>query len=182
MNTFVRRLYGEVHRLKPSVKMGISPFGIWRPGNPAGITGLDAFASLFADSKKWLENGGVDYLAPQLYWPLSSTGQNFTALLDWWIGANTQRRHLWPGLAAYVGKRPASRPSSKSSRPVGYHTWLRFDVEASTNTSACSSCAIAWYTAARARPVAVIAAGPVSIGWAGSTSISAHAAASARGA
>lgn len=45
VNTFVRRLYGEVHRLKPSVKMGISPFGIWRPGNPAGITGLDAFAS-----------------------------------------------------------------------------------------------------------------------------------------
>ena len=101
VNTFVRRLYFEVHRLKPSVKMGISPFGIWRPGNPAGITGLDAFASLFADSKKWLENGWVDYLAPQLYWPLSSTGQNFTALLDWWIGANTQRRHLWPGLAAY---------------------------------------------------------------------------------
>jgi len=101
VNTFIQRLYGEVHRVKPMVKVGISPFGIWRPGSPAGVTGLDAYAAIFADSKKWLENGWVDYLAPQLYWSTSSTGQNFTALLDWWILVNTQRRHVWPGLAAY---------------------------------------------------------------------------------
>ena len=101
VDAFLQRLYGEVHRVKPPVKVGLSPFGIWRPGNPAGITGLDAYADIFADSKKWLENGWADYFAPQLYWPLTSTGQNFTALLDWWIGINTQRRHVWPGLAAY---------------------------------------------------------------------------------
>jgi len=43
----------------------------------------------------------VDYFAPQLYWPLTSTGQNFTALLDWWISMNSQKRHVWPGLATY---------------------------------------------------------------------------------
>jgi hypothetical protein len=83
------------------MRLGLSPFGIWRPGTPPGITGLDAYADIFADSKKWLENGWADYFAPQLYWPLSSTGQNFTALLDWWLSVNTRRRHLWPGLAAY---------------------------------------------------------------------------------
>ena len=83
------------------MRVGLSPFGIWRPGNPAGITGLDAYADIFADSRKWLENGWLDYLAPQLYWSLASTGQNFSLLLDWWLSVNTQRRHVWPGLAAY---------------------------------------------------------------------------------
>jgi uncharacterized lipoprotein YddW (UPF0748 family) len=101
VDLFLQRLYAEVHRVKPTMRVGISPFGIWRPGNPAGITGLDAYADIFADSKKWLENGWVDYFAPQLYWPLTSIGQNFTALLDWWLSVNTKRRHLWPGLAAY---------------------------------------------------------------------------------
>jgi uncharacterized lipoprotein YddW (UPF0748 family) len=101
IDTFVQTLYSDVHRVKPAVKVGISPFGIWRPGYPTGITGLDAYAAIFADSKKWLENGWVDYFAPQLYWSLSSTGQNFTNLLDWWLSVNAQKRHLWPGLAVY---------------------------------------------------------------------------------
>jgi len=101
VNTLLQRLYVEVHRVKPMMKVGISPFGIWRPGNPTGITGLDAWADIFADSKTWLQNGWADYFAPQLYWPLSSVGQNFSALLDWWISVNAQRRHVWPGLAAY---------------------------------------------------------------------------------
>lgn len=101
INSFVQRVYAEVHRLKPSVRVGISPFGIWRPGSPPGITGLDAYADIFADSRQWLENGWTDYFAPQLYWSLASTGQNFSLLFDWWLSINTQRRHVWPGLAAY---------------------------------------------------------------------------------
>jgi uncharacterized lipoprotein YddW (UPF0748 family) len=101
IDTFIQTLYSEVHRVKPAVKVGISPFGIWRPGYPTGITGLDAYNAIFADSKKWLENGWVDYFAPQLYWSLSSTGQNFTALTDWWISVNALKRHVWPGLAVY---------------------------------------------------------------------------------
>jgi uncharacterized lipoprotein YddW (UPF0748 family) len=101
INRFVQRLYAEVHAVKPWVRVGISPFGIWRPGNPAGITGLDAYAEIYADSRLWLNSGWVDYFAPQLYWSLSSTGQSYTALLGWWAAQNTQRRHLWPGNATY---------------------------------------------------------------------------------
>lgn len=101
VDRFVERVYAEVHRLKPAMRVGISPFGIWRPGFPSGITGLDAHGDIFADSRKWLENGWIDYFAPQLYWPLSSTGQNFSLLFDWWLSINTHRRHVWPGLAAY---------------------------------------------------------------------------------
>lgn len=101
INRFVERMYREVKQRKPWVRVGISPFGIWRPGNPAGVTGLDAYNDLYADSRLWLQRGWVDYLAPQLYWATTSTGQPFNALLDWWLAQNTMGRHLWPGLAAY---------------------------------------------------------------------------------
>lgn len=101
VNRFVQRLYTTVHDASPLAKVGVSPFGIWRPGNPAGITGLDAYTTIYADSRRWLQSGWVDYFAPQLYWSIASTGQSFPALLNWWGQQNTLRRHLWPGLASY---------------------------------------------------------------------------------
>jgi uncharacterized lipoprotein YddW (UPF0748 family) len=101
VDRFVERMYREVHALKPTIKVGLSPFGIWRPGNPASVAGLDAYATIYADSKKWLQQGWVDYLAPQLYWAIGAPQQSYPALLDWWIAQNTMNRHVWPGLAAY---------------------------------------------------------------------------------
>ncbi|MBW3630181.1 MAG: family 10 glycosylhydrolase, partial [Gemmatimonadetes bacterium] len=101
VDRFVERMYREVHAIKPTLKVGISPFGIWRPGNPPSVQGLDAYASIYADSRKWLQQGWIDYLAPQLYWAISAPQQSYPALLDWWIEQNTQKRHVWPGLAVY---------------------------------------------------------------------------------
>ncbi len=101
VNRFVERLYRTVRERSRTVRVGISPFGIWRPGNPTGITGLDAYASIYADSRLWLQRGWADYFAPQLYWSSTSVGQNFSALLSWWTQQNVMRRHLWPGLASY---------------------------------------------------------------------------------
>src|SRR3954452_14031573 len=64
INQFLERMYRDVHTLKPNVVVGISPFGIWRPGNPPSVDGLDAFASIYADSRKWLQSGWVDYFVP----------------------------------------------------------------------------------------------------------------------
>ena len=99
VNQFIHRLHQEIHAAKPWVKFGISPFGIWRPGYPEPIKGLDAYEKLFADSRKWLTNGWVDYLAPQLYWPVDSPGQSYPVLLNWWAAQNGRQRHLWPGIA-----------------------------------------------------------------------------------
>jgi uncharacterized lipoprotein YddW (UPF0748 family) len=101
VDRFIERMYREVHAVKPTIKVGLSPFGIWRPGNPPGVSGLDAYTAIYADSRKWLQQGWVDYLAPQLYWANSAPQQSFSALLDWWISQNTLGRNLWPGLAAY---------------------------------------------------------------------------------
>jgi uncharacterized lipoprotein YddW (UPF0748 family) len=97
VNGFIERLYGMVKAEKPWVKVGISPFGIWRPGNPAQIKGFDAYQEIYCDARKWLNEGWLDYLAPQLYWKIEQTGQSYPVLLAWWISQNTKGRHIWPG-------------------------------------------------------------------------------------
>ncbi len=100
MNRFVKEMYIEVHKAKPWVKVGLSPFGIWRPGNPPGIQGFDQFGKLYADAKLWLNEGWVDYFTPQLYWPIEPEKQSYPKLLDWWAKENTKGRHLWIGNSA----------------------------------------------------------------------------------
>lgn len=97
VDLFVRELYAAVKRTKRWVKVGISPFGIWRPGSPPSVQGFDAYAELFADSRQWLDKGWVDYLAPQLYWPIARPGQSYADLLGWWVGQNPRGRNLWVG-------------------------------------------------------------------------------------
>ncbi len=97
VDRFVGELYRAIRALKPYVKFGVSPFGIWRPGHPEGVTGFDAYASIYADARKWLNNGWVDYFSPQLYWRSDSPGQNYSSLLAWWVGENSHDRHIWVG-------------------------------------------------------------------------------------
>jgi uncharacterized lipoprotein YddW (UPF0748 family) len=97
VNRFVEKLYREVKSAKSWVKVGISPFGIWRPGHPPGIAGLDQYEALFADAKKWWNEGWVDYFTPQLYWPIKQEKQSYPKLLAWWASENAKKRHLWPG-------------------------------------------------------------------------------------
>jgi len=98
VDSFVSGLYSAVKRTKPWVRVGISPFGIWKPGVPTGIeAGIDSCEDLAGDSRKWLANGWVDYLAPQLYWRISPQKQSFPALLSWWRSQGS--RPVWPGIA-----------------------------------------------------------------------------------
>lgn len=98
VNAFVHELYQSIKAIKPWVKFGISPFGIWRPGSPPQIKGLDSFAVLHADSRKWLASGWVDYLAPQLYWGVAPAETSFPVLLKWWAQQNLKARLLCAGL------------------------------------------------------------------------------------
>jgi uncharacterized lipoprotein YddW (UPF0748 family) len=115
---FVSSLYSSVKRQKPWVRVGISPFGIWRPGVPAGIeAGLDSYEQLAGDSRKWLKNGWVDYLAPQLYWRISPEKQSFPALLTWWRQQGS--RPVWPGIATErIGGSEDRRPASEITNQI----------------------------------------------------------------
>ena len=98
VNRFIRQVSQAIKSAKPWVQFGISPFGIWRPQNPAQIKGMDAYAKIYADSRKWLANGWADYFAPQLYWPIATREQSFPVLFDWWRAQNSKSRHVWPAL------------------------------------------------------------------------------------
>jgi len=99
VDRLVRELYATVRRVRPAVRVGISPFGIGRPSfRPPGIEGFSQYDRLYADVERWLAEGWLDYLAPQLYWPIERRAQAFAPLLDYWLGRNPQRRHVWPGL------------------------------------------------------------------------------------
>jgi uncharacterized lipoprotein YddW (UPF0748 family) len=97
VDSLVRALNDGVHRTKPWVRFGISPFGIWQPGNPPGVQGLNAYSVLYADARKWLREGWLDYLTPQLYWPTTKPQQSYAGLLAWWVGENYKGRHIWAG-------------------------------------------------------------------------------------
>ncbi|MGE4586229.1 MAG: glycoside hydrolase family 10 protein [Mangrovibacterium sp.] len=99
---------------KPWVKFGISPFGVWRNQSDdsrgsltaAGITNYDG---LYADILKWLQNGWIDYVLPQLYWHIGHPAANFELLCRWW-NANRFNRTLYIGQALYKSGRTSAVP------------------------------------------------------------------------
>jgi uncharacterized lipoprotein YddW (UPF0748 family) len=106
---FVQSLYRGVKAIRPSVLVGIAPFGIWRSGTPDGVRGLDAYDELYADSRRWLAEGWLDYIAPQLYWPLDGVEDRFRALDAWWRSENRRDRYVWPAIYTshvYGGRDP----------------------------------------------------------------------------
>lgn len=101
VDTVVQRIAEGLTVERPDVRFGISPFGIYRPGIPEGVRGLDQYTALYADPLKWIEQGWVDYLAPQLYWPTTQKAQAFGPLLQWWSSVAPQGRHIFAGHALY---------------------------------------------------------------------------------
>jgi uncharacterized lipoprotein YddW (UPF0748 family) len=119
VNTFVQLVYNSIKKEKPWVKFGVSPFGIWRPGHPAGVSvSLDSYDALYSDSLNWLTNGWVDYLSPQLYWPVADKEHSFAALLQWWGAQNTRHRHLWPGMKMEDWPGFNADPAAETAREI----------------------------------------------------------------
>lgn len=88
VNLFVKQLYETVHQAKPWVKVGISPFGIYRNKKNAGIgsdtNGLQNYDQLYADILLWVNNGWLDYCVPQLYWEIGNKAADYETLIKWW--------------------------------------------------------------------------------------------------
>lgn len=97
VNRMVERVNATITLIEPRVRFGISPFGIYRPGMPRGIQGLDQYAELYADPLLWMQSGWLDYLAPQLYWPSTQTPQAYAPLIEWWAGTTGGGRHVFAG-------------------------------------------------------------------------------------
>jgi uncharacterized lipoprotein YddW (UPF0748 family) len=104
VNQLVKMLTDSIHKHNPRMKFGLSPFGVWanKSHNPEGSTtqGLETYYEQYADSRKWIKEGWVDYINPQIYRPIGDRLIPFDKLLAWWSD-NTYNRHLYIGHAAY---------------------------------------------------------------------------------
>ncbi|MCC3156155.1 family 10 glycosylhydrolase [Hymenobacter sp. 15J16-1T3B] len=106
IDLFVHTVSDSIQAAKPWVKFGIAPPGVWRNGTSVGGTATTAFqsyADIFADSRKWLQQGWVDYLAPQVYWTSTTTAARYDLIVPWWSQQvlPTVPRHVYVGHAAY---------------------------------------------------------------------------------
>lgn len=105
VNVFVKDLHGRIKALKPYVKFGISPFGVWRnaskdPRGSATRGGQTCYDDLYSDILLWLQNGWMDYVLPQLYWEHGHRAAPFDILLPWWE-KNSYGKHVYYGLGVY---------------------------------------------------------------------------------
>ena len=101
VDNFIATLSDSIYLEKQWVKFGVSPFGVWR--NAAQDTrgsdthrALSAYDELYADARKWLDLGWVDYLAPQLYWGINGQRASYSTLLEWW-SKQAPKRHIYIG-------------------------------------------------------------------------------------
>ena len=90
VNVFIQALNDSIHNVKPWVKFGVSPFGIYHnaksgssiPGS--NTAGLQNYDDLYADILFWVEKGWVDYLVPQIYWEIGHKAADYETLIRWW--------------------------------------------------------------------------------------------------
>ncbi len=111
----ILELRDSVKSVKPYVKFGVSPFGIWKNQNtdPEGsaTSGGQAYFDLYADTRKWAREGWVDYMVPQIYFTHDHPRAPYRTLVDWWT-RNCGDRHLYIGFGAYrVGKGGTREPT-----------------------------------------------------------------------
>lgn len=113
VNLFIEQLYKTVHQTKPWVKVGISPFGIYRnkknaPQIGSNTSGLQNYDDLYADVLLWVNNGWLDYCVPQLYWQIGHKAADYETLIKWWnrycgkrllyIGEDVERSVKFPDI------------------------------------------------------------------------------------
>jgi len=101
VNILIKTLNADIKRIKPWVRFGISPFGIyrhhtsWRGGSRT--RGLQCFDDLYADVLLWCREGWIDYVVPQIYWEIGHSLADYTILVKWWNANVPERCHLYIG-------------------------------------------------------------------------------------
>ena len=100
VNHLIYQLHRTVRQLKPWVKFGVSPFGIYRNigSDPDGskTKGLQCYDDLNADVLFWINEGWVDYCIPQVYWEIGHSAADYEELVEWWA-AHASGRPLYIG-------------------------------------------------------------------------------------
>lgn len=104
VDTLIHVLSDSIHTAKKYVKFGVSPFGIWRnksqDPNGSESNGFDGYGKLYANARKWMQNGWLDYINPQIYFPFGYQVAPYDKLTDWWSN-NAFGKHVYIGQGVY---------------------------------------------------------------------------------
>ncbi|MCO5783640.1 glycoside hydrolase family 10 protein [Citrobacter meridianamericanus] len=103
-----------IKKLKPEVEFGVSPAGVWRnrSHDPAGsdTRGAAAYDESYADTRRWVQLGLLDYIAPQLYWPFARDAARYDVLAKWWADVvKSTNTRLYIGVALYKVGEPSRK-------------------------------------------------------------------------
>ena len=119
VNLFIEEISKKIKAIKPTVKFGISPFGIWRNAScdkdGSNTRGCQNYDDLYADVLLWQRSGWIDYLMPQLYWERGHKSADFSTLLQWWSN-HSYGKGMYIGQGLYqmgVNANPAWRNSAE---------------------------------------------------------------------
>jgi uncharacterized lipoprotein YddW (UPF0748 family) len=108
INQFMKNVYESIKSVKPQVQLGVSPFAIWRSQavDPTGVatkSDMSTYDRLYADTRLWVRNNWVDYIAPQIYWEFSHDAAPYEDVLKFWVKEMEENKnvHLYIGHATY---------------------------------------------------------------------------------
>jgi uncharacterized lipoprotein YddW (UPF0748 family) len=107
IDKLVRETAAAVARTRPGAQFGISPFGVWRNAatdarGSATKAGAQSYDDLYADTRRWVREGWIDYIVPQLYWTIGLAAADYAKLVPWWAEtARGSRTRLYVGEALY---------------------------------------------------------------------------------
>jgi uncharacterized lipoprotein YddW (UPF0748 family) len=100
VDLLIEQVHKTISEIKPWLRFGISPFGIWRnkrtDAGGSNTTGLQGYDDLYADTPSWAKRGWIDYQIPQLYWEMDHSRASYRALCHWWAG-QAHGRHIYIG-------------------------------------------------------------------------------------
>nr|WSX52750.1 family 10 glycosylhydrolase [Streptomyces sp. NBC_00974] len=106
-DTLVREMSERLRALRPATRFGVSPFAIWRNSDrdPLGSptrAGVATYDDLYADTRKWVREGWIDYIVPQAYWQIGHPTADYAAVVPWWASTVAGTRvQLYVGEALY---------------------------------------------------------------------------------
>ncbi|MEU6376392.1 family 10 glycosylhydrolase [Streptomyces sp. NPDC046909] len=123
----------RIQEIRPGTRFGISPFGVWRNAatDPLGSStraGVQSYDDNYADTRKWVQEGWIDYLVPQLYWNVGFAAADYAKLLPWWAEvARGSRTKLYLGEALYKAGDPAQPAAWQDPAELSRHLTLAKD-------------------------------------------------------
>ena len=91
INQFVRKFYDEATALKPWLKISAAVIGKYDYSNWNG------YHVVFQDSRKWISEGKMDFIAPMVYWKTNHPTAPYERTVRYWFDF-IHDRYIFPGM------------------------------------------------------------------------------------